>query len=106
MAEQSLRKPRIKRERITGRYSSVTQDKILAFLTEDNDENVFIHDATECHHVTPDRVREKGIIVCSECGHYNSDSVKTCKFCHDPLVYIRPTPHPIPNSLKSSKLKP
>lgn len=38
---------------------------------------------------TPLKIRNQGMIVCSECGVINSDSLKQCKKCKQDLIYIR-----------------
>lgn len=84
--------PEIKRKRrrinITGKYTTPTQPRIIEYLALENDHTIMIDDSSAELFCTPKKVRDKGIIVCSECGHYNSDSLSHCKFCHEQLIFI------------------
>jgi hypothetical protein len=86
----SIVKPRRKRENVTGRFTPITPEKTLAFLIDEQCGTVLIDDATNPNYTTPKSIRDKGIIICCECGQHNSDSRSDCKYCHEPLIYIKP----------------
>lgn len=52
-------------------------------------DNGFIFGPEQKVFTTPLKIRNQGMIVCSECGVINSDSLKQCKKCKQDLIYIR-----------------
>lgn len=80
----------IKRKRTkVGTFAPRTHEKTFSLLLSESEENILYDDGDELK-VTPKAVRDKGIIVCSECGCYNSDSLSNCKYCHEQLIYVKP----------------